>query len=164
MCNNSEDTFLLCLNLFSLFTLFFFFFLIEGILWSQTKGPVSFPYIWKALMDFQESLMLSQEILRSNDRTLSTWPKLTMGSQSPVYFINQHRFQIGIKIHVLPSFMGLKFSWERNKSPAWPYTHQSCLLQGLYSHLTFLTCTSPQRLARGALFGKRNSIFKTFMY
>ena len=41
MCNNFEDTFLLCPNLFSLFTLFFFF-LIEGTLRNQTKGPISF--------------------------------------------------------------------------------------------------------------------------
>lgn len=160
MCNNFEDTFLLCVNLFSLFTLVFGFFLIEGILWSQTKGPINFSYIWKALLDFQELLMLSQEILCSNDRTLSTWPKLTMGSQSPVYFINRHRFQIGIKIRVLPSFMGLKFSWERNKAPAWPYTYQSCLLQGLYSHLTVLTCTSPQRLACGCTLWEEKQHFQ----
>lgn len=40
MCNNFEDTFLLCPNLFSLFTLVFF--LIEGTLQNQTKRPISF--------------------------------------------------------------------------------------------------------------------------
>ena len=65
--------------------------------------------------------------------------------------------------------MGLKFSWERNKSPAWPHTAAHPRL--LFCHLAVL-CPGRQgspgqvhmALYVGTLFEERNSISRTFMH